>query len=139
MKTLARSRSGEPSHEEAFTHPFTRPIEQWSSKDPRDHQAANGPRTLPRGADTLSREPRSEREKHPMKHTESVIQSDPEIMGGTPVFVGTRVPFQTLLDYLEAGQPLAEFLDDFPTVSRDQAVAALEQANEALFARARPA
>jgi uncharacterized protein (DUF433 family) len=75
----------------------------------------------------------------PMKHTESVIQSDPEIMGGTPVFVGTRVPFQTLLDYLEGGQPLAEFLDDFPTVSRDQAVAALEQAKEALLARARPA
>ena len=73
-----------------------------------------------------------------MKHTESVIQSDPEIMADT-VFVGTRVPFQTLLDYLEAGQPLAEFLDDFPTVSRDQAVAALEQAKEALFARARPA
>ena len=60
-------------------------------------------------------------------------------MGGTPVFVGTRVPFQTLLDYLESGQALAEFLDDFPTVSRDQAVAALEQAKEALFARARPA
>jgi uncharacterized protein (DUF433 family) len=54
-------------------------------------------------------------------------------MGGTPVFVGTRVPFQTLLDYLEAGQPLAEFLHDFPTVSRDQAVAALEQAKEALL------
>ena len=51
-----------------------------------------------------------------MKQAEWVIQSDPEIMGGTPVFVGTRVPFQTLLDYLEAGQPLAEFLDDFPTV-----------------------
>jgi uncharacterized protein (DUF433 family) len=63
-----------------------------------------------------------------MSHTKSVIQSDPEIMGGTPVFIGTRVPFQTLLDYLEAGQPLAEFLDDFPTVSRDLAVAALEQA-----------
>jgi len=65
-----------------------------------------------------------------MKHTESVIQSDSEIMGGTPVFVGTRVPFQTLLDYLEVGQPLAEFLDVFPTVSRGQAVAALEQAKE---------
>ena len=74
-----------------------------------------------------------------MKHTESVIHCDLEIMGGTQVFVGTRVPFQTLLDYLEAGQPLAEFLDDFPTVSTDQAVAALEQAKEALFARARPA
>jgi len=51
-----------------------------------------------------------------MKHTEAVIHSDPEIMGGRPVFVGTRVPFQTLLDYLESGQPLAEFLDHFPTV-----------------------
>ena len=67
-----------------------------------------------------------------MSHAESVIHSDPEIMGGTPVFVGTRVPFQTLLDYLEAGQPLAEFLDDFPTVTRDHAVAALEQAGHPL-------
>ncbi len=58
-----------------------------------------------------------------MKHTEAVIQSDPEIMGGTPVFVGTRVPLATLLDYLEAGQPLSEFLDDFPTFTREQAVA----------------
>ena len=61
------------------------------------------------------------------------IHSDPEIMGGTPVFVGTRVPFQTLLDYLEAGDPLAEFLEDFPTVSREQAVAALEAAKERLL------
>ena len=60
-------------------------------------------------------------------------------MGGTPVFVGTRVPFQTLLDYLEAGEPLGEFLDDFPSVSRDQAVAALEQAKDALIARAHTA
>ena len=69
----------------------------------------------------------------------AVVHSDPNIMGGTPVFVGTRVPFQTLLDYLEAGDPLAEFLEDVPTVSREQAVAALEQANEALFARAHSA
>jgi uncharacterized protein (DUF433 family) len=75
----------------------------------------------------------------PMKHREPVIHSDPEIMGGTPVFVGTRVPLETLLDYLEAGQPLSEFLEDFPTVTREQAVAALEQAKEALLARARPA
>lgn len=68
-----------------------------------------------------------------------VVHSDPEIMGGTPVFVGTRVPFQTLLDYLEAGDPLGEFLDDFPTVTREQAVAALEQAKDALFARAHSA
>jgi uncharacterized protein (DUF433 family) len=60
-------------------------------------------------------------------------------MGGTPVFVGTRVPLQTLLDYLEGGQPLSDFLDDFPSVSREQAIAPLEQAKEALLALARPA
>ena len=49
-----------------------------------------------------------------MNRNEPVIHSDPEIMGGTPVFVGTRVPLATLLDYLEAGQPLSEFLEDFP-------------------------
>jgi len=54
------------------------------------------------------------------------IHSDPDILGGTPVFVGTRVPARTLLDYLEAGDSLDEFLDDFPTVTRVQAVAALE-------------
>lgn len=69
----------------------------------------------------------------------TVIHQDPEIMGGTPVFIGTRVPFQTLLDYLEAGDPLGEFLEDFPSVSRDQAVAALEQAKDALIARAHSA
>jgi uncharacterized protein (DUF433 family) len=68
-----------------------------------------------------------------------VVYSDQDIMSGTPVFVGTRVPFQTLLDYLEAGQPLNEFLEDFPTVSKEQAIASLEQAKEALLARARPA
>ena len=68
-----------------------------------------------------------------------VITSDPEIMSGTPVFVGTRVPFQTLLDYLEAGQPLSEFLEDFPTVSRERAITALEQAKDALLTRACPA
>ena len=74
-----------------------------------------------------------------MNLDQPVVHSDPEIMGGTPVFAGTRVPFQTLLDYLEAGQPLSEFLDDFPTVTRDQAIAALEQAKEALLTRARAA
>jgi uncharacterized protein (DUF433 family) len=63
-----------------------------------------------------------------MDEQRQVIHSNPEILGGTPVFVGTRVPAQALLDYLEAGRPLMEFLDDFPTVSREQAVAALEQA-----------
>jgi uncharacterized protein (DUF433 family) len=56
------------------------------------------------------------------------VHSDPEILGGVPVFVGTRVPFQTLIDYLEEGQALAAFLSDFPTVRHDQAIAALEEA-----------
>ena len=62
----------------------------------------------------------------------SVIHSDPGILGGTPVFLGTRVPFQALIDYLEGGHPLADFLDDFPSVSHDQAVAALELARDAV-------
>lgn len=57
-----------------------------------------------------------------------VITRDPDILGGTPVFRGTRVPFQALLDYLEGGQTLDEFLEDFPTVSREAAVLALEHA-----------
>ena len=57
----------------------------------------------------------------------SAIHSDPEILGGTPVFVGTRVLAQALIDYLEAGRPLDEFLDDFPSVTREHAVAALEE------------
>ena len=64
------------------------------------------------------------------------IHSDPEIMGGTPVFVGTRVPVETLLDYLEAGDPLDEFLEDFPSVSREQVVAVLELARRLLLQRA---
>jgi uncharacterized protein (DUF433 family) len=67
------------------------------------------------------------------------VHSDPDILGGTPVFVGTRVPFQALMDYLEEGQPLTEFLTDFPTVTREQAIAALEEAKEAVLAHARPA
>jgi uncharacterized protein (DUF433 family) len=63
-----------------------------------------------------------------------VIHVDPEVLGGTPVFVGTRVPFQALLDYIEGDHPLAEFLEDFPSVSRALAVAALEQAKELLVA-----
>lgn len=71
-----------------------------------------------------------------MRTDQLPIHSNPEIMGGTPVFVGTRVPVQTLLDYLEAGDPLDEFLNDFPSVSREQAVAVLELAKEMLLARA---
>ena len=67
------------------------------------------------------------------------IVSDPEIMGGTPVLTGTRVPFQTLLDYLESGAPLEEFLGDFPSVSRELAVAALQQAGNLALANARVA
>lgn len=66
-----------------------------------------------------------------------VIARSPEILGGTPLFSGTRVPLQTLLDYLQAGDSLAEFLDDFPTVTREQAVAALQLAREALLGDAR--
>ena len=66
----------------------------------------------------------------------SVIYSDPDILGGTPVFVGTRVPVKTLLDYLEAGEALAVFLDHFLSVSREQAVAALELAKEMLVTHA---
>ena len=65
-----------------------------------------------------------------------VFHSDPEIMGGTPVFYGTRVPVQTLLDYIEGGDTLDEFLDGFPTVSREQAVSFLEMAKDALLAAA---
>ena len=69
--------------------------------------------------------------------TESLpILSNPDIMGGTPVFAGTRVPVQTFVEYLEAGDPLDEFLLDFPSVTRDQAVAVLELAKELLLARA---
>jgi len=70
---------------------------------------------------------------------QSVIHSDPEILGGTPVFIGTRVPAQALIDYLEAGHPLGEFLDDFPSVTREQAVAALEEAKQILVSSARAA
>ena len=72
-----------------------------------------------------------------MSQGTTVIQIDPEIMSGTPVFAGTRVPVETLLEYLEIGRPLAEFLEDFPTVTREQAVAALEEAKDALISRAR--
>lgn len=67
----------------------------------------------------------------------SVVHSDPDILGGTPVFVGTRVPVQALIDYIEGSHSLDEFLDDFPTVSREIALAALEQAKAHLLADAR--
>ncbi len=63
-----------------------------------------------------------------MLPTDGIIVRNPEILGGTAVFRGTRVPFQALLDYLEGGDTLDEFLDDFPTVTREAAVSALELA-----------
>ncbi len=67
-----------------------------------------------------------------MPPVNEVIVKDPDILGGTPVFRGTRVPFQALLDYLEGGQTLSEFLDDFPTVTRQAAISALELAKSLL-------
>jgi uncharacterized protein (DUF433 family) len=67
-----------------------------------------------------------------------VFHSDPEILGGIPVFVETRVPVKNLFDYLEGGDGLDDFLDQFPSVSREQAIAALELAEAALTASARP-
>jgi len=72
-----------------------------------------------------------------MLNSERVIHSDPELLGGTPVFIGTRVPVRNLIDYLEAGDSLEDFLRSFPSVSREQVVAALELACEMLTARAR--
>jgi len=69
----------------------------------------------------------------------AVVHSDPDIIGGTPVFVGTRVPVQTLFDYIEGGETLAEFLSQFPSVTREQAIAALGLARETLLTSARPA
>lgn len=63
------------------------------------------------------------------------VHSDPDILGGTPVFVGTRVPVKHMFDYLEAGDSLDRFLDHFPQITREQAIAALEDAREGLIAR----
>lgn len=68
----------------------------------------------------------------PMAIAQDVVHSDPEIMSGTPVFVGTRVPVYNLFDYLEAGDSLDKFLASFPSVTREQAIAALEIAKEAV-------
>jgi uncharacterized protein (DUF433 family) len=70
-----------------------------------------------------------------MSPRQAVIHIDPETLGGTPVFAGTRVPFQALVDSLIGGHPLSDFLDDFPTVSREMAVEALEQAKDAILGK----
>jgi uncharacterized protein (DUF433 family) len=78
-------------------------------------------------------------EANAMTDPKLIVHRDPEILGGTPVFVGTRVPVKTLFDYLEAGDSLEVFLDEFPSVSRDQAVAALKLAREIIAPDAHPA
>ena len=69
-----------------------------------------------------------------MMKRDQVYHFGPEILGGTPVFTGTRVPVQHLLDYIEGGDTLDDFLEGFPTVSREQAIAFLEMAKDALLA-----
>jgi len=71
-----------------------------------------------------------------MAVSEPLITTSPDRLGGTPVFAGTRVPVQTLIDYLEAGDSLAAFLNDFPSVTREHAIAVLEVAKSALLAKA---
>jgi uncharacterized protein (DUF433 family) len=68
-------------------------------------------------------------------HPTGIIVRDRDILGGTPVFRGTRVPFQALLDYLEGGETIDEFLDDFPTVSKEAAIAALELSKSLLVSQ----
>jgi uncharacterized protein (DUF433 family) len=65
---------------------------------------------------------------------QGIISSSPEVMGGTPVFAGTRVPIQTLLDYLEHGESIDDFLEGFPTVNRDQVIGFLEEAKSEMVA-----
>jgi len=67
-----------------------------------------------------------------------IVHCDPDILGGTPVFAGTRVPVQSLFDYLEGGDTLDEFLHQFPSVKRELAIAALDLARESLLTSARP-
>jgi uncharacterized protein (DUF433 family) len=72
-----------------------------------------------------------------MGSADSIITKHPDVLGGTPVFRGTRVPFQNLVDYLEAGQSLDEFLEDFPTVTREAAIQILEHAKELVVSQLR--
>lgn len=65
---------------------------------------------------------------------EKIISTSPDIMGGTPVFVGTRVPLQTMIDYVEAGESIDDFLEGFPTVKREQVVGFLDEAKERIIA-----
>ncbi len=66
----------------------------------------------------------------------SIVTCSPDVMGGTPVFTGTRVPVQTLIDYLEGGETIDDFLDGFPTVTRDQVISFLKEAKDRVVAAA---
>src|SRR2546429_9996918 len=97
--------------------------------------------TLPHPA-ALPTPPRERENPYPrsiwrpaMTSSDDVIVKDPQIMGGAPVFRGTRVPLQALFDYLEGGETLEEFLDGYPSVSREMAIRALEEAKQLLSAR----
>jgi uncharacterized protein (DUF433 family) len=68
--------------------------------------------------------------------SQSVVKIDPEIMSGAPCFAGTRVPIQNLIDYLEGGDSIDEFLEDFPSVAREQVISFLEEAKESVLTRA---
>ena len=68
--------------------------------------------------------------------SQSVVKIDPEIMSGAPGFASTRVPIQNLIDYLEGGDSIDKFLEDFPSVSREQVISFLEEAKESVLARA---
>ncbi|GCL36944.1 MAG: DUF433 domain-containing protein [Sphaerospermopsis kisseleviana] len=70
-----------------------------------------------------------------MSGNTSIISVSPEVMSGTPVFTGTRVPIQTLLDYLKAGDSIDDFLDGFPTVSREQVITFLEEVEKAIISK----
>ena len=69
-----------------------------------------------------------------MLRNSPIISASPDVMGGTPVFAGTRVPVQTLLDYLKAGESIDDFLDGFPTVTKEQVIALLEEAGKQVIA-----
>lgn len=69
-----------------------------------------------------------------MESLKGLVHSDPAIMGGTPVFVGTRVPLQNLIDYLEGGESIEDFLDGFPSVTREQVLRVIEAGKEAVLA-----
>jgi uncharacterized protein (DUF433 family) len=74
-----------------------------------------------------------------MTQLDRIVNRDPEILGGTPVFLGTRVPIRSLFDYIEAGDTLDEFLRQFPSVRREQAIGLLDLAHDAVIADARAA